>query len=451
MPKFTLFWITTYSLGTVAAFVNPLYGTLTYMFEYYLRPGLHWWGAPLPDLRWNFIIAAIATAAFFLRRNSLPKIVDAARGPGGILLVFAAWMIIMTPLAVSPERSWIKAEDFLKLILFQGIIVGTLRTERAFDLFVAVHMLGAGWWGWEVFNNASRSAGRLANIGSGDSIGDNAAAIHLLTVVPLILCYLVAHRDRRWKGMSLLVLPFVVNALILCNSRGATVALVCASVLGLVIAKSGHRLRAVFGGLVLAGMAYSLMDAEFIARQQTTVNYEEDMSATSRLESWRGGWNLIRDYPFGAGGFGYALLSPVYIPGIVDQLGELRAPHNTIVLVASEWGIPGLLIFLGYYASCARLLWQVRRTNREGGIWYYRSVAIQTAMVGVFIGGVFTDRLYAEAPYWMGGLAVALHRLNRERLTKTAEAPSAATEAVGAPRVLRPAVARVAAAHGSGA
>ena len=49
--------------------------------------------------------------------------------------------------------------------------------------------------------------------------------------------------------------------------------------------------------------------------------------------------------------------------------------------------------------------------------WYYRSVAIQLAMVGIFVAGAFSDRLYAEAPYWMGALAVALHRLQTKELT----------------------------------
>ena len=125
----------------------------------------------------------------------------------------------------------------------------------------------------------------------------------------------------------------------------------------------------------------------------------------------------------------------------MERAGEKRDPHNTIVLVAAEWGIIGLMLYLGYYAtyfSCC----QMCARSALSPLWYYRSVAIQLAMMGVFVAGLFTDRLYAEAPYWMGALAVALHRLHKHEIEKAAATASAkplAGQAEPAPR-LRPAV-----------
>jgi O-antigen ligase len=126
----------------------------------------------------------------------------------------------------------------------------------------------------------------------------------------------------------------------------------------------------------------------------------------------------------------------VYIPYVVDAHdGEMRDPHNTVVLVASEWGVFGLMLYLTYFGLCALLLWEVRRRAPEGGLWYYRSVAIQLAMVAVFVAGLFSDRLYAEAPYWMGALAVAVHRVHRKHL-EAVEPVEAAT--APASRLLQP-------------
>jgi O-antigen ligase len=109
----------------------------------------------------------------------------------------------------------------------------------------------------------------------------------------------------------------------------------------------------------------------------------------------------------------------VYLPEVVEaHSGDLRDPHNTIVLILSDWGLAGLLLYLGYYLTCFRLLIQVRKRAPEGGIWYYRSLAIQTALVAIFVAGLFSDRLYAEVPYWMGALAVALHRLQSHKLAQ---------------------------------
>lgn len=434
MPKFTVFWIVVYVLGLLATFVNPVFGTYTYLFEYYLRPSLHWWGKGyLPDLRWNMIVSVLLVVMYLMRRQSLPDIGKAATGPAKFLVVLGLLTVLMTPLAVNPERSWEASTQYLKLILFHGLIVATVRSEKAFDGFVALHMLGAGWWGLEAWRDPSRDAGRLAKVGSGDTQSDNLAAAHLLSVIPFIAVYLLTHRDRRLKGIALAVAPFVINTIILCNSRGATLGLIAATSVSLMLARSGHRLRMFGTALAMAVAVFALADPEFISRQQTTSRYEEDGSALGRLESWRGGLTLIRDYPLGAGGNGYEELSPRYIADIVEaHKGQQRAPHNTYILVASDWGIPGLMLYLGYFFALFALTREVRRRAPEGGIWYYRAVAIDVALVGMLVAGTFSDRLYGEAPYWIGGLAVALHRLQAHRLA-TSRPDDGVAERVASP------------------
>jgi O-antigen ligase len=173
-------------------------------------------------------------------------------------------------------------------------------------------------------------------------------------------------------------------------------------------------------GLFLSGALYALADPEFVTRQQTTTNYEDDGSARYRIRAWRGSLELVRDHPLGTGGQGFWELSPIYVPNADGATGAKRDPHNTFVLVASEWGIAGLALFVSYYFFSFRLLREVRR-HALSGIWYYRSVAIQLGMIGMLVAGSFTDRFYSEAPYWMGALAVALHRIHAHKLrTETA-------------------------------
>ncbi len=440
MPKMTIFWLITYFAGLGASFINPLFGTLTYLFEYYLRPSLNWWGQGLPDLRWNFTIAAVLTATYFLRRSSQVPLVKIPRGPTLCAGLLAAYMVVMTPFAANPELSQDKTSQYLKILLFHGLVIGTVRTPAAFDAFVAMHMAGATWWGWEAYRNPKRESGRLANVGSGDTRGDNGAAAHLLTVLPFMAVYALLHRYTPLRALALIGAPFVANTIILCNSRGATLALIVAGMMAVYFARSGHRLRMIAIGCVAAVGFLFLADPQFIERQLATRNYQEDGSAMGRLAAWEGAVDLVKDHPFGAGGQGFWELSPTYASGLVEALGEKRDPHNTVVLVASEWGIPGLALFLGYYLSSFRLLKDVRRRSEAHGLWYYRSVAIQVSMVGLFIAGLFTDRLYAEAPLWMGALAVALHRIQSTSLaTATQEVPANTPLRQQSPRPRRPA------------
>jgi len=426
MSNMTVVWIIIYVTAVLGSFVNPLFGTLGYLFEYYLRPKLHWWGQALPDLRWNLTISLVLVVTYFMRRGSLPNPGPAKRGPGICLVALLILQLLVWPIAANRDLSWDKTIDYSKLILFHGLAVGTIRTELAFDAFVAMHMAGAGWWGWEAYQNPKRTAGRLSNIGSGDSRGDNGTAAHLLTVLPFIAVYAAMYkRDKRLRGLAMVVAPFVINTIVLCNSRGAMLGMMVMAGVAILMAKSGHRIRIAATGVVFALAFYMLADPQFLARQQNTSI--EDGSAQGRLEAWRGSLQLIADHPFGTGGQGFWELSPEYAAELVESAGEKRDPHNTIVLVASEWGLIGLSLYLSFYFTTYRLLRDVRKRAVDM-LWYYRSAAVQIAMVGLFVAGLFTDRFYAEAPYWMGALAVALHRLHTHELEKRAvkDTPQAA-------------------------
>jgi O-antigen ligase len=442
MAKMTLAWVVIYCTLVIASFINPLYGTLGYLFEYYLRPSMHWWGQALPDLRWNFTIAAVLTFTFLLRRSSLPDIGPARRGPGLCLAGLLFIMLLVTPTtAVNPTLSWNSTTNFSKLILFHGLLVGTVRTELGFDAVAAMHMAGAGWWGWEAYTNPKRAAGRLENVGSGDTLGDNGTAAQILTVLPFIAVYLLVSKNKKLKGLAFLVAPFVLNTFILCNSRGALLALIAAGAAAVWLTRSGHRLGTAVAGVALAGALFYLADPQFLQRQQFTTDYESDGSAMGRIDAWRGAVQLVKDYPLGAGGQGFWELSPVYVADLVDRMREKRDPHNTVVLVASEWGIPGLTLYLLYYFTAFMLLADVRK-RALNAMWYYRSVAVQLAMIGVFVAGLFTDRLYAEAPYWMGALAVALqrihaHALRPESIAAEASQPRESTVAPPVPALSR--------------
>ena len=313
-----------------------------------------------------------------------------------------------------------------------------MRDRKTLNAVIVVHMLGALWWGWDAYNDPKRAAGRLVNVGSGDSLDDNAAAAHLLTVLPFTLILLLSEKNKYVRIPALLAAPFVVNTLILCNSRGASVGAVAALLAALPLVRSGYRVRLVWAVIGVLVLFFALADQQFITRQQTTTQ-GTDNSSQERLASWRGGMRLAMEHPFGTGGRGFHLLSPRYIPDIVGAHGgQPRAPHNTYVMVLSEWGIAGMFCYLALYASAFSTLQRIKKRAlpAEAGFFYWRALSVQLAIVAYMVAGLFTDRLYAEAGYWMIALAVTL---NRVQLTEQAGAqePSAQTAKASAEWVPR--------------
>jgi O-antigen ligase len=205
---------------------------------------------------------------------------------------------------------------------------------------------------------------------------------------------------------------FIVNVFILCNSRGATLGLlvmVCAAIL---LAGKGRRAKLL--GVGMAGIIAVLLlaDGRFIERQQTTTN-ATDGASEGRLEAWRAGIEVMRDYPLGGGGRAFHILSPRYIPGIVEEhRGEERAVHNTYLQLGTEWGVQGLILWSGFIGSTFLLLRRCCRQSRDNPWFFYRFFAIELALIGTLTAGIFTSRLYGESVYWMCALAVALHRIH---------------------------------------
>jgi hypothetical protein len=451
LPRFTIFWVITFATFLLAAvLVGPAYGVFAYLFEYYLRPDLHWWGKEhLPDLRYNLIASVVLAGSYLLHRSTLEPLGPAPRGPGRFLVALLAYMLVFSNFAVSRSASWSAVDQYWKLILFHFLVVGAIRAKWAFDGMIALHIAGAGWWGYEAWRNPRREASRLYAVGSGDTWNDNFASHHLLTVVPFVFVYLLKHPDKRLRLLALVAGPYIINTLILCNSRGAMVGLLAALLYSIGFAKKGHRIKMLFAAVMLAGMFYMLADDEFITRQQTTTSYETDGSAQSRLATWAAGIDLVKDYPLGAGGRGFDLLSPIYAPHVVAaHHGELRAPHNTYIEVSSEWGIPGLIFYLGYFFTAFMLMWQVRRREPEGGIWYYRAVAVELSMVAMLVANMFVDRTYGEAPYWIGAFAVVVHRLQSRELKQQQTTPAEpASQALVLSTINLPPVAAARSAH----
>jgi O-antigen ligase len=283
-----------------------------------------------------------------------------------------------------------------------------------FDAFMGAHIAGAGWWGWQAYIDPKRVSGRLINIGSSDTLNDNLAAAHLLTVLPILCVYALTAKDKRLRLLALVTAPFIVNTFILCNSRGATVGLAVGMAVAMLLARKGHRLRMLAAAAMVGVMFVALADQTFIDRQKT-IN-DEDAGA-ERIATWQGAARLLKDHPLGVGGGGFEYLSPVYIAEIVEAHdGERRSVHNTWLLLATEWGIQGFVLFCGFIGATILMLHRIRRLARDHQDLYYRSLAVQVGLVSTLTAATFSNRFLGESIYWLCGLSFALYRISVKEL-----------------------------------
>lgn len=412
MPATAIAWVLAYTGGALAALADPFFALLVYLLDYYAHPPIRWWGKGLPDLRWSLLAAGILLVTFLLKRGNPFSRSTLRHAQTKWLLAFLLVSLLVTGLAVSPERSIQCVGDLAKLVLLFFLISGTVRTKAQFRFFVLAMILGSLLWGVNTYFDPSMEAGRLRKVGGPDSFNDNSAAAHLLTVLPFLGITLLS---GTWleRGLSLLAAPLVLKTLILCNSRGATVALGVAALAGIVLAGPRFRLKVAVLLIVGSGIALSFADRSFVDRQVTLMRYGEDGSAMGRIDAWKGAIRLMGDYPLGAGGEGFNLLSPIYIPEVVaEHGGEERSVHSTFLAVGADWGVLGLSCFLGFLVASFLTLHRIRRETTDRDL-FLQSYALELSLIGFLTASIFIVRVYADILYWLAALTVALRNIQQ--------------------------------------
>ncbi len=408
-------WLIVYFGGALMAFMHPIYGLLAYFFSYYQFPPLRWWGKAFPDLRWSLIISLALLGGYFFNRSSLPplRVKTHPQTKWLILLVINCFFVSATT-AVWGEKSWENSIEILKFGILYLLIIQTVRTKEHFNYSIYMHIFGIFTWGWSAFRDPEREGGRIAGLGGPNSIDDNGTSSILIAILPLTASAFLT--GTKWvKLASSGAAVFALNAFILCNSRGGMLGLVMEGLMALKISKGPMRKKVLFAMVAGAILLVSLMDPTFIKRQAIGEDYGTDGSSTSRLVSWKAAFDMVQDYPLGAGGGGYIHLSPKYIPDIVEAHGgEGRNVHSTYFLVLTEYGIQGFIFFMGFILSTLYELYDIQRKvpNTEEGrkIWAH-GMALFLGFIGLLTAGAFTSRLYAEVLFWLPAFSAALKNL----------------------------------------
>lgn len=202
----------------------------------------------------------------------------------------------------------------------------------------------------------------------------------ILLSMSMVACWYAGMLSTHWlrRGAWLAFLPFLFHAILLTESRGG---LMGAGVgLGVCAWRHKHRWLLTIGGTV--GMALALLfftNDALLERYGTIKNFEADLSALGRLNSWNVGWRMMWGNPlFGAGLENYTELfydysdwRPQWRVGtdghdhlVMDDEYEVkraRQAHNMWIQRGGETGVVGLLILMWFIASVPVDVFRVRR------------------------------------------------------------------------------------------
>lgn len=284
--------------------------------------------------------------------------------PMRLLLAFTFWMMLSIPFSVWRGGSIELFKDIWIKSLMAGFIVAALihTSGQAVQIAktLAFAFLAAGLLGL-VFGE-SQDGRLMLSQGSYENPNDYAIAI----LYGCICWYFMLHNPRSSffvRGLSLLVLPFLLLMLLKTGSRGALLtALVTFIPIFWRYSMTAKAALVLFLPLVAAGVLFvlppeirsryiTIFSQERVEKAQTLEEQELLASAVGsseqRLQLLKDAVRLTFENPLlgvGPGMFSVAQNDISVERGL--RRGAWLGTHNTYLQVSSEIGIPGLLLFL---------------------------------------------------------------------------------------------------------
>lgn len=403
---FLLIFIT----GLIAsALVNGAWGFYLYELVYFANPPARWWGASVPGLPYSFITVTVMMLCIGAKfgeysRNSLIDL-PLTKWFAGIVILFAAtqsW-------AVAADLHWISLIDYCKLFITMALAYKLVDSPAKLELALWAYLAGATYIGWEAYSVGRNDFGRVEGIGTVDSPEANGVAATLVPAIP-ILMYFVAKGNMRNKVTAAFMGVWIVNGLVLINSRGAFLGVLAGAgfllIYLLISSRQTHVQRMVAILIMVAGLAgmLYLTDEQFWQRMDTLREVEdESKSGSHRYRMWLSTFDLLEDYPAGVGAWGFQILSPIYVdPDLFHTNQKQKAVHSMWFQVLSELGWLGFFLFIGLVMACFRAIRKTRKavSSYVSSSDYFLMIALEAGFVGYLVAGSFIDQFRAQILYW---------------------------------------------------
>jgi putative inorganic carbon (HCO3(-)) transporter len=391
---------------------GPIFGLLTYYYTYYTQ---FTWGRQYMRERWSFYVSIAVLLSYLLKKNAEKYLSHFEMPQLKWLIFYIVNMVFVGFFAVDPDGNKKELVAVVKLTVLYYLTICIVRTKLHYKMFLWVQVWGNFLFGWHSYGK-KLTGGRLEGVGGPQTRTSNDLANHLVMILPFFSNMFFS--GSKWEKIAVIcAAPWVINALVLCNSRGAFLGMLAMAFMSLARAPKKIRKKMLFG-VILGGILFvHLADDRFWERMDTLKEGTEKSSG--RIEAWKGAIPLIEDHPFGVGGNGFVYLSPVYIPEIVAaHNGEKRSVHNTYLKVITNFGIQGFALYVAFIVSTLRQLRNMRKRtgSKNDNFYHMESTAIEISIWGFLITATFGSRPYFETLFWYCSIASALNNIQQSEL-----------------------------------
>ncbi len=248
-------------------------------------------------------------------------------------------------------------------------------------------------------------------------LGDgNDFSLSLCILLPLTFEVALATKSRFRKILAWFGVVLLLFAIVASQSRGATIGL--GAVLLFLWLFSPRKGMSLLGVLLVVGVVLLYAPPAYFSRMGTMTDYENEGSASARIEAWKAATRMANDSPLlgvGAGQFPSKFGSKKYHPAGIQQ-GFWMTAHSSYFLVFGELGYPGIIVLLLLVISNISGNMKIRKLvkTRAGpdpppAVRAALRMLLFTAaaVIGFAVAGAFLSAAYYPHVYVLAGMLVA--------------------------------------------
>ncbi len=234
----------------------------------------------------------------------------------------------------------------------------------------------------------------------------NAVAVLTVMAIPLLVLWMRETKNKYIKYSIMGSIPFCMASALCSWSRGGLLTLAATTLV--LIWHSKRKYLAV--PLLVAGIYLGMgaLPDTWFNRMHTIETYQEDASASSRLEAWGDGFRYAISHPLLGGGFeGWQYIT-------------MRDWHSSYIEVMAEHGLIAfglwVSLLLGTVISLTRLAFLARGVGEMAWVKNYCHM-IRASIIAYMVGTVFLGLSYWDIIYHIVFISVLLKKFVLEELS----------------------------------
>ncbi len=377
-------------------------------------------------IRFNLIIAAATIFSYVFQKD---KVKTDLSGITVLVLFFLFWTTVSSSLTLSdPEVVWHEWNLFMKIVVFYGVCILTLKTKHHINIFLWAIALSASYFGaTEGVKYILSGGGHVLQGISGSRLSDrNELALAINMTIP-ILIFLLGQTKHSILRLGLLgAIIFCIVAVVGSFSRGGLLGLLVVGVYFFIKSKK-KILVSVLLTITLAA-AVNFVPDKWFNRMDTIQEMDTDGSFLGRIVAWKQAVLMASDNPVFGAGFKAGqnqVLWKIYeadfykLDFIIDTRGYTasfpKAAHSIYFQVLGDHGFVGLLLFLWILLLCYRNLVNVIKNSNDP--WMIDlSKMLQVVLLAYCVGGAALSLPYFDLSFSIFALSASLTEIMRRQV-----------------------------------